>query len=81
MSKRDKAIERMRQNSKAVRFDDVDSLLLSRGFEKRQKGSHATYSMDKNILTIPFLKPFILPVYVKNVLQLLDEIGGFSEEE
>jgi len=82
MSKRDKAIERLRQNPKSVRFDEIDRLLLSLGFEKRQRGtSHATYSKGRNILTIPFHKPHILPVYVKNVLHILDEIGEFSEEE
>lgn len=81
MSKRDKAIERLRQNPKTVRFEDIDSLLLSFGFEKRQKSSHATYILKNHRpITIPFRKPFILPVYVKNVLQLLDEIDQLTED-
>lgn len=81
MSKRDKAIEKLRKNPKTVRFEDVDSLLLSLGFEKRQKGSHATYILEKHRpITIPVRKPFILPIYVKNVLQLLDEINESLED-
>lgn len=81
MTKRDKTIERMRQNPKNVRFEEIDSLLLSLGFEKRQKGSHATYILANHRITVPFHKPFILPVYVKNVLQLLDEMDEFLEDD
>jgi len=31
-------------------------------------------------ITIPFRKPFILPVYVEQVLKLLDEMGLIAEE-
>lgn len=81
MSKRDKVIERLRQNPKTVRFEDVDSLLLSFGFEKRQKGSHATYSLEKHRpITIPLRRPYILPVYVKHVLQILDEMDEETKD-
>ncbi|MCL4300947.1 MAG: type II toxin-antitoxin system HicA family toxin [Anaerolineae bacterium] len=53
----------------------MDKLLVSLGFEKRQKGSHATYILKgQGRITIPFRKPFILPVYVKEVLKLVDEM-------
>jgi hypothetical protein len=68
MTQKEKLIQRLRQNPKNVRFEDIDKLLLSFGFEKRQKGSHATR------------KPFILPVYVKEVLILLDEMDITAEE-
>lgn len=81
MSKKEKLIQRVRQNPKNVRFDDIDQLLLSLGFEKRQKGSHATYILKgQGRITVPFRKPFILPVYVKEILELLDEIDITSEE-
>lgn len=75
MSKQDKIIQRLRQNPKNVRFEDVDVLLCGLGFEKRQRGSsHVVYTISgKRPLVIPFRRPFILPVYVKQVLQLLDE--------
>jgi hypothetical protein len=83
MSKKQKLLQRLRQNPKNVRFEDIDSLLLSLGFEKRQKGSHVTYIYQQQIrMTIPMRKPFILPVYVKDVLKLLDEAGisGVTDE-
>ena len=81
MSKREKLLQRFRTNPKTVRFDEVDSLLIGLGFEKRQVGSHATYRLDEAIVTIPFRKPHILPVYVKSVLEILDAIGGSDDEE
>ena len=76
MSKREKAILRLRQNPNNVRFDELDAILLGLGLEKRQRGSHATYTLPGSpiILTIPHRKPFILPIYVKHVLQILDEL-------
>ena len=75
MSKANKRIQKLRQNPKAVRFDEIDKLLLSLGFEKRQRGSHATYILKGHgRITVPFKKSFILPVYVKEILNLLDEI-------
>lgn len=80
MGKKEKLLHKFRQNPKNVRFEEVDKLLRSLGFEKRQKGSHATYiRKGQGRITIPFRKPFILPVYVKEVLKLLDEMD-FSDE-
>lgn len=75
MSRQEKLLARIRQNPKNVRFEEIDNLLLRLGFDKRQKGSHAFYSFrGKYPITIPFRKPFILPVYVKNVLKIIDEL-------
>jgi predicted RNA binding protein YcfA (HicA-like mRNA interferase family) len=79
MGKKEKLLQKIRQNPKNVRFEDIDKLLLSFGFEKRQRGSHATYILKgQGRITIPFRKPFILPIYVKEVLKLLDEMDIVS---
>jgi len=45
------------------------------GFLKRQRGtSHAVYTKRSYRITIPFHQPFILPVYVRQVLEVLDEL-------
>jgi predicted RNA binding protein YcfA (HicA-like mRNA interferase family) len=76
MGKTEKLLERFRQNPRNVRFEEMDKLLLTLGFIKRQKGSHATYVLKgQGRISIPFRKPFILPVYVKEVLNLLDELA------
>lgn len=81
MVKREKLIGKLRRNPNNVRFKDIDKLLLSFGFEKRQRGSHATYVLQgQGQITIPFRMPFILPVYVKEVLKLLDELDIASDE-
>ncbi len=81
MNKTEKLLKKIRQNPKNVRFKDIDKLLLSLGFEKRQRGSHATYVLkNQGRITIPFRKPFILPIYVKEVLKLLDEMELPSDE-
>jgi predicted RNA binding protein YcfA (HicA-like mRNA interferase family) len=80
MNKKEKLLQRFRQNQKNVRFEDVDKLLLSLGFEKRQKGSHATYILKgQGRITIPFRKPFILPVYVSELVKLLDKMDIENE--
>ena len=75
MSRRDKAIERWGNNPKSVRFEDVDALLLHLGFTRRQGGtSHTVYTLGTHRITIPYRRPFILPVYVKTLLRMLDEM-------
>jgi predicted RNA binding protein YcfA (HicA-like mRNA interferase family) len=74
MTKRDKLLQRFRNNDKNVRFDEIDALLTSLGFEKRSSGSHHVYKLSTVQITIPHKKPFILPVYVRNVLRLIDEL-------
>ena len=77
MTKRDKRIERMRQNPKAVRFEELDLVLLDVGFQRRQEsGNHVVYRLGEYRFTIPKHRPFVKEIYVKQVLQVLDEIGG-----
>jgi predicted RNA binding protein YcfA (HicA-like mRNA interferase family) len=80
MVKKEKLLEKIRQNPKNVRFKDIDRLLRSLGFEKRQRGSHATYILQgQGRITIPVRKPFILPVYAREVLKMLDELDIVSD--
>ena len=74
MTKREKLLERFRKDDKNVRFDEMDGLLISLGFERKSSGSHFVYRLANNQITIPHRKPFILPVYVKNVLKVIDEL-------
>lgn len=46
---------------------------------RRQVGSHATYRLGDHIVTIPFRKPYVLPVYVKGVLEILDEMDASAD--
>lgn len=74
MSRFDKRLERMRRNPKNVRFEELDVLLRALGFEGRQKGSHMTYTNGQQQITVPVHKPFIKPIYIKLVLEIIDEL-------
>jgi predicted RNA binding protein YcfA (HicA-like mRNA interferase family) len=67
----------MRQNPKSIRFDELSNFLESLGFRKRESGSHFTFTYpgSRNIITVPRRIPFVLPIYVKNILDVLDELG------
>ena len=81
MSKKEKALDRLRENPKNVRFEEMDTILLGLGFEKRQRGtSHVVYILKgKGRITIPFRQPFILAVYVKEVIKLIDELDDKAD--
>jgi len=81
MSKKEKALEKLRQNPKHVRFEDLESILLGLGFQKRQDGtSHAMFTFGNHIVNIPKRKPFVKPKYVELVLKVLDEIKEKDSE-
>jgi hypothetical protein len=81
MSKKEKALAKLRQNPKHVRFEDIERILLRLGFKKRQDGtSHAMFIFGSHILNIPKRKPFVKPKYVDLVLKALDNIKELEEE-
>ncbi len=80
MSKKEKAISKLRQNPKNIRFEEIETILIGLGFSKRQHGtSHATFTCGKLIITVPRQKPFVKPVYVKLLLEILDELDDLFE--
>lgn len=80
MSKKEKALAKLRQNPKHVRFDEIEKILLRLGFKKRQDGtSHATFTFGKHIITVPKRKPFVKPKYVELALEMLDKIKELDE--
>ena len=81
MSKKEKALAKLRQNPKHVRFEELERILLGLGFKKRQDGtSHAIFVLGKHVLNIPKRKPFVKPKYVAFVLEALDNIKELEEE-
>ena len=82
MSKSEKLLKKLRENPTNVRFEVLDKVLQSYGFECRQPrsgSSHYIYKLKTvrktHIITVPFRKP-LKKVYVKNALQILDEIDA-----
>lgn len=87
MTKREKRLQKIRQNPRNVSFDELQQVLEDYGFEQRKsKGtSHRFFHLKINerswSLTIPFKKPHIKEVYVKDALEAVDEIIKFQAIE
>ena len=78
MSKKEKLWEKIKNNPKTVRFEDIDKVLQDIGFKRRNPSggsSHYTYTMEDIILTIPYKRPHIKAVYIKNAIEIIDKYG------
>ncbi len=73
-----KTIEKIKENPKNVRFEDIENLLVNLGFEIRSRGSHYCFKKEKTLIMI--VKPhgkkkFTAVVDVKRVMAFLKESG------
>jgi len=58
----------------------LEKILLRFGFTKRQRGSsHVVFTKGKNILIVPIKRPFLKAVYVKQALEVIEEIIDLDE--
>jgi predicted RNA binding protein YcfA (HicA-like mRNA interferase family) len=78
MPKIEKLLQKMRDNPRNIRFEDIESLLTGLGFELRSKGSHYTFRKDKTIIMV--VKPhggkkFTAMADVRKILAYLKEEG------
>ena len=83
MSKRDKLMNDIRNNPKNVRFDVLQNLLLGYGFKVSAPGggsSHYTFSRGIYRITVPKENP-VNQVYVKKIIQIIDELEKESSDE
>ncbi|MGB9888000.1 MAG: type II toxin-antitoxin system HicA family toxin [Moorellales bacterium] len=74
MSKLEKLYQRIRNNPRQVRFDELRRILLRAGFKERQPrggSSHYTYVKGNKIITIPRNDP-VKPEYVKEAIKALE---------
>jgi len=85
MTRRQKRRQKIAQNPKNVRFEDLRRLLEDYGFElKRTKGSHNSFvgyvGDEKTTIVITFRRA-LQQVYVEKVLSILDEIEPMESDE
>lgn len=75
MSRRDKLIERMRNNPRDVKFEQLRSLLLYHCFAERCNGtSHYIFTHPgTDPIPIPYNRP-VKAIYVIRVLRAIDDI-------
>lgn len=77
MSKKEKLLAKLKNNPHKIRFDEINKVLLSAGFIKRQPrrgSSHFTYVLNELIITIPFRRPYVKSRYIKEAVDLLDRL-------
>ncbi len=84
MSKRQKRLERLRQNPNNVTLADLRRVLEDYGFVYRQTvGSHYTFSVSiggtTKLLVVPFRRP-VKAIYIKKALELIDQVIAAEEE-
>jgi len=72
MSKLEKLLQRIKNNPRTVRFEELDKILLRAEYERTQPcggSSHYTYRKEgRNPITIPHRKPYVHEVYVQRVI-------------
>ena len=86
MTKREKRLQKLRQNPKTVSFDDLRTVLERFGFTLiRSSGSHFHFraKVDDTIfqVTVPLKRPYIKAVYIKRVLEVIDELISMSNDD
>jgi hypothetical protein len=79
MTKRDKRLQRIRQNPKNVSFEELRQVIEDYGFIlKRSSGSHHVFDMTVEdqiwTLVIPYNRPHVKPTYVKRAIDSIDEL-------
>ena len=75
MGKLEKLLQKIKNNPKQVRFEELDKILIKAGFTRRQprKGSsHYTYTRGSARVTVPFDQPHIGSAYVKLAIKALE---------
>jgi hypothetical protein len=80
MSKREKLLQKIRNNPTNVKFETLQKLLQYYGFDERQPrsgASHYTYPSKEYVLTGPKKNP-VNKEYVKKALKIFDEIDSKS---
>jgi predicted RNA binding protein YcfA (HicA-like mRNA interferase family) len=85
MSKREKRLQKIRQNPKNVSFDDLKLVLEDHGFWlDHATGSHHVFKVqvsdEERTLVVPFKQP-VKSIYVKQALEMIDDLEMLQGDE
>lgn len=76
LSQLEKLLQKIKNNPKTVKFEDLEKILLKNGYKCNQPqggSSHYTYrKKGKFPLTIPKKSPYVKECYVKQVIESLE---------
>jgi predicted RNA binding protein YcfA (HicA-like mRNA interferase family) len=85
LSRREKRLQKIRQNPKNVAFDDLNQLLQDYGFElRRVTGSHHIFEYNLEGEQLKFIVPFgrpVKPYYIKEAIRIIDLIAQSDSED
>jgi hypothetical protein len=76
LSKRDKQLQAMRNNPKNIKFETIQSVLLSHGFSETTPGggsSHYTFSKGVYRITVVKNRP-VNSIYIKQAIRIIDSL-------
>jgi len=83
LSKKDKSLQRIRNNPKNIRFEEIRKLLLNYDFNEtapRGGSSHYTYHKGIYRITVPKNNP-VNTIYIKQVITIIDALEGETSNE
>lgn len=90
MSKREKRLQKLRNNIRNVSFEQLQQVLEDHGFTlQRSSGSHHSFGVmikgEYRLFVVPYRKP-VKAVYIKAALELIDIIRSdagdmFADDE
>jgi predicted RNA binding protein YcfA (HicA-like mRNA interferase family) len=85
LSRREKRLQKIRQNPKNVAFDDLHQLLQDYGFElRRVTGSHHIFEYTLGEERLKFIVPFGRPVksyYIKEAIRIIALMAQSESED
>ncbi len=79
----EKLLKRIQNNPKTVRFEELDKILRRYGFRCRQPrggSSHFVYTKNSITLVVPFQKPYVKEIYVRQVIERIGNLVIEGEE-
>jgi predicted RNA binding protein YcfA (HicA-like mRNA interferase family) len=83
MSQREKLRQRIKNNPNNVSFDDLRKLLEAYGFTQRPQRSGSShfwfFKEGCGLINVPYHRP-VKQVYVRKVIQLLEDCGLIDED-
>jgi len=85
LSRREKRLQKIRQNPKNVSFDDLKQLLQDYGFElRRVTGSHHIFEYTLEGERLKFIVPFgrpVKPYYIKEAIRIIGLMAQRESED
>jgi predicted RNA binding protein YcfA (HicA-like mRNA interferase family) len=81
MARKEKILERIRNNPYQVRFEEIDKIMRQYEFEERHHASHYVYSHPQIAGVVTIVRPhgkggtqFVAPFYIKKALEAISKV-------